>query len=397
MALLAGAAKVNITPPLGGPMAGYAARDHGSEELDDPLHAAALVLETEGTALALVTTDLIGVSAELTAAVRQGVEEATGIPGSHVMLCASHTHFGPEVRQGPRADGTLPAERDLAYVTVLRHQLIGAVRLAHAARRPACVGAGRGWIDGISYNRRTLLPDGTCEMNLRLPTRSANLTFGPNDPAVNVLRVTEDAGAPLAALVNFACHPVSSTDRMYALSADYPGFTQRLVEAEEGGICLFALGCAGDLVPIQRQGRSKRQLGLSLGGEVLKTLQWLPVSDTAPLAARQHWVELPYKEEKRPEDRPALRVELQVLRVGDTLLLGLPGEILIELGMAIRERVGQAAPPLFLISLANESIGYVCHRRAYEEGGYEPTSSRFAPGSGELLVDAAVELLELRH
>src|SRR5262245_26856354 len=118
MALLAGAAKVNITPPLGGPMAGYAARDHGSEELDDPLHAAALVLETEGTALALVTTDLIGVSAELTAAVRQGVEEATGIPGSHVMLCASHTHFGPEVRQGPRADGTLPAERELAYVTV---------------------------------------------------------------------------------------------------------------------------------------------------------------------------------------------------------------------------------------------------------------------------------------
>src|SRR5262249_4858259 len=116
-------------------------------------------------------------------------------------------------------------------------------------------------------------------------------------------------------------------------------------------------------------------------------------SDTSPLAARQHWVELPYKEEKRPEDRAALRVELQALRIGDTLLVGLPGEILIELGMAIRERAGQAASPLFLISLANESIGYVCHRRAYEEGGYEPTSSHFAPGSGELLIDAALELV----
>jgi len=61
--------------------------------------------------------------------------------------------------------------------------------------------------------------------------------------------------------------------------------------------------------------------------------------------------------------------------------------------MAIRERVGSPVARLFLISLANESIGYVCHRRAYEEGGYEPTSSRFAPGSGELLVDAAVELI----
>jgi Neutral/alkaline non-lysosomal ceramidase, N-terminal len=394
MALLAGAAKVNITPPLGGPMAGYAARDRGSEAIDDPLHAAALVLEADGSAVALITTDLIGVSAELTAAVRRGVAEATGIPAGHVMLCASHTHFGPEVRARSRGDGTPPDERDTAYVTVLQHQLVGAVRLAHAARRPARIGAGRGWIDGISYNRRTLLPDGSCEMNLRLPTRSDNVTFGPSDPVVNILRVTEEAGPPLAALVNFACHPVSSTDRMYAISADYPGYTQRLVEAEEGGLCLFALGCAGDLVPIQRQGRSKRQLGLSLGGEVLKTLQWLPVAAAAPLAARQQWVEMPYKEEKRVEDRSALRVELQALRLGDTLLVGLPGEILIELGMAIRERAGRAAPHLFLISLANESIGYVCHRRSYEEGGYEPTSSRFAPGAGELLVDGAVALIE---
>jgi hypothetical protein len=158
-------------------------------------------------------------------------------------------------------------------------------------------------------------------------------------------------------------------------------------------VCLFALGCAGDLVPIQRQGDSKRRLGVSLGGEVLKRLPWLATAQAAPLAARQHWVELEYKAEKRVEDRATLRVELQALRIGDTLLVGLPGEILIELGLAIRQRAGLAPPHLFLISLANESIGYVCHRRAYEEGGYEPTSSRFTPGSGEALVDAALELI----
>jgi hypothetical protein len=179
---------------------------------------------------------------------------------------------------------------------------------------------------------------------------------------------------------------------MYAISADYPGYAKRLVETEEGGIGLFALGCAGDLVPIRRQGDSKRRLGLSLGAEVLKTLQWLPTVETAPLAARQLAVELPYKEEKRVEGQPALRTELQALRVGEALLVGLPGEILVELGLAIRDRA-RSGNPLFLISLANESIGYVCHRRAYEEGGYENTSSRFTSGSGEALVEAALELI----
>jgi hypothetical protein len=393
MTLQAGAAKLTITPPLGGPMAGYAARKHGSETLDDPLHAAALVLGDGDTSVALVTTDLIGISAELTAAVRRGVEESLGVPGSHVLLCGSHTHFGPEIRVRSQDDGTPPDPRSVAYVTVLEQQLVGAVRLAHAARRPARVGAGWGWIDGISYNRRTLLPDGTCEMNLRLPARSPDLTFGPNDPQVNILKAVDEQEAPIATVVNFACHPVSSTDRMYALSADYPGVTQRVVETEEGGVCLFALGCAGDLVPIQRQGRSKRQLGLSLGGEVLKRLPWLSVSDEVTLAARQAWVELPYKEEKRAEGRDTLRVEIQALRVGDALFLGLPGEILVELGLDLRERAAQPPGRLFVISLANESIGYVCHRRAYEEGGYETTSSRFAPGSGELLVDTALELI----
>jgi hypothetical protein len=229
-------------------------------------------------------------------------------------------------------------------------------------------------------------------MNYELPTRSQNVTFGPDDPRVGVLRVVDEDGAPIASLVNFACHPTSSTDRMYAISADYPGVMKRLVEAEEGGICLFALGCAGNLVPIQRKGLSKRRLGLSLGGEVLKRLQWLPVAGDLPLAARQHSVELTYKEEKRVDGRHTLRVELQALRIGETVLLGLPGEILVELGLALRERARMQAP-LFLISMANESIGYICHRRAFEEGGYEPTSSRFVPGSGEMLVDAAMEVI----
>jgi neutral ceramidase len=88
--------------------------------------------------------------------------------------------------------------------------------------------------------------------------------------------------------------------------------------------------------------------------------------------------------------------EVQALASGDELaVVGLPGEVFAELGLALRER--SPFRQTLVLGLANEAIGYVPTRPAYEEGGYEPTSSRLQPGGGERLVDAAVGLLrELR-
>ncbi|MEI6501468.1 MAG: hypothetical protein WCP21_10655, partial [Armatimonadota bacterium] len=52
--LLAGTATVDLTPPVGTPLAGFAARDHGSEGIHDPLHAKALVLDDGSTRLCLL-------------------------------------------------------------------------------------------------------------------------------------------------------------------------------------------------------------------------------------------------------------------------------------------------------------------------------------------------------
>ncbi len=98
--LKAGASKVNITPFLGGPMAGYSARDRGSESIHDELHAKALVLDDGKTGVALITTDLIGIHRELAAHVRRLVEEGVGIGPDRVWMTGSHTHFGPAVSQG---------------------------------------------------------------------------------------------------------------------------------------------------------------------------------------------------------------------------------------------------------------------------------------------------------
>ena len=72
-------------------------------------------------------------------------------------------------------------------------------------------------------------------------------------------------------------------------------------------------------------------------------------------------------------------------------LLFLPGEIFVEIGLAIK----QASPfeNTIVTELANGSIGYVPDRKAYAEGNYEPVSARCAPGSGELLVETSLRLL----
>jgi hypothetical protein len=84
--------------------------------------------------------------------------------------------------------------------------------------------------------------------------------------------------------------------------------------------------------------------------------------------------------------------EVQALAIGDDLaLVGLPGEIFARLGLELRER--SPFRHTLVLGLANEAIGYVPTRAAYDEGGYEPTASRLQPGGGEALVAAALDLL----
>ena len=437
--LRAGASRVNITPFLGGPMAGYGARDRGSESIHDELYAKALVLDDGKTGVALITTDLIGIDRDFAEDVRTLIEERVGLPPDRVWLCGSHTHFGPSVSTSRTNDGNVdPFDR--AYGDVLAAKLATAVQLAHSRLRPARLGAGATRAEGISYNRRLIRDDGKVEMSLTLPLPYEGLKFGPVDPEVGLLKIEgEDDGDTIASLVNFACHPVSSTDRMYEFTADYPGYAMDLIESAEGGICLFALGCAGNIVPIQRQGRSKRQVGLSLGGCALNALQWIRTTGQVRIRAARKSIELPLRKfpptarmerqiadaeaalnsamkRKAPsreitECREALGLarslprwserfggrktrstEIQVFWIGDVPIIGLPGEVFVELGLRIKKALD--AFPVLVVSLSNDSAGYIPVRQAYRQGGYESNVSAFAPGCGEHLVKEALDLAE---
>jgi hypothetical protein len=92
-----------------------------------------------------------------------------------------------------------------------------------------------------------------------------------------------------------------------------------------------------------------------------------------------------------PKD--ALSLEVQVFRLSDdAAVVGLPGEVFVELGLAIKDR--SPFKHTLVIELCNDAPGYIPTRKAFAEGSYETVNSRIQPGGGELLVEEAVKLLQ---
>ncbi len=419
-------AKVNVTPPLGITLIG--SKGQPSDAVMDDLYAKAMVLSDGRNTIAIVSADLLYTPLEeVTNPVRAAVSEKTGIPRSNIMVCATHTHSGPEVfTRSKLAPETRVPVSPIArsYHEVLIGKMADSAVIAYQNMQEVRIGASMGALPEVVFNRRPTADDGQVKMAFTLPpeiaatrtieacedgvTRAtftfaaeeAPLRFGPIDPRVLALRMDDANGRVLGALVGFGCHPVCIYPHLSTtVSADYPAFATRVVEQVEGGTTLFALGLAGNAVPLQRGPGPCAQIGKALGAEVLKRLQLTATSGEVELKALIREISLPVKEPASAEGQAddgttdPMTTEIQALRLGDVYLLGLPGEVLVEVGLAIRR--GTDIENLFIVTLANDAIGYVCDRQAYEQGGYEPGSAtRLAPGAAEMMVERALALLD---
>ena len=166
---------------------------------------------------------------------------------------------------------------------------------------------------------------------------------------------------------------------------------------------MFTLGLAGDAVPFDRGVLPRRQIGRAVGGEALRRLQFVTTTDDITLSGLKKEIVFPAKKSalENPDDsnkdpNPIIS-EIQILRLGDIYILGLPGEVLVEVGLEIKKRA--VLENLFIVTLSNDAIGYVCHSDAYDEGGYEPGSgTNLAKGAGEIMIKEALDLINrIKH
>ena len=419
--LKAGVATVNITPPVGCYLQGYT-RGKPSIGIHDELFAKAIVFDDGKTKAAIITSDLIGLESASVSAIREQIEQTTGVPGKNVMVATSHTHAGPAVMDlgGDPKDGV--------YVCELEKKLAGSVRMAAAELQPVTLGVGIGEMD-FNINRRLTTAPGTTPM---LPNPD-----GVVDRRVKVVRVDTAAETPLAVLMHYVCHSTVFGGANLYISGDYPGRTQQFVEYayESGTTALFLQGCCGNIRPnlVTEEGNFRAgspselaRIGRRLGAEVVKVceaIQSKPVSQIS-VSSKQFGIlydKLPTSEElqqliaagdqqsdwakamlERLETgklKPEVEIEIQVLKLDGIWFVTLPGEPFLEIGLQIEEKLNGN---VFAVGYANGNVGYLCTEASYAEGGYEPVGSykgyfqpaQFRPETEHLLVETALELAQ---
>ncbi len=226
-----GAADADITPRAGMPMWGYGARHAAlSQGILDPLMAKAIVIAAGEDKVALVGIDIgRGPTEEMMRIIRQEIAEKAGI--RHVMITGSHTHHGPviELTDEPGL-GKGKFDDAVAYSRELPHRLIAVILDADKDKKPARIGVAT---ESVTLNRN------------RHTKRTPKVT----DPMLAVIRFDDQAGKPIAILVNFAAHPVMTEEKLLKFSADYPGFLKNKVESELSTKCVFMQGASGDMSP----------------------------------------------------------------------------------------------------------------------------------------------------
>jgi len=420
-------------------MAGYYF-ERKSEGVHDDLFAKAIVIEQSGVRAAIVSLDLISTSRGMVEDARAEIERITKIPGRHVMIGATHAHTGPILTGRGSRDAEFGGKNPLTqtYNAELPRKIAEAVKQAESHLTDAKILEARGSETGIAFNRRFHMKDGTVGWNPGKLNPKIHKPAGPIDPDVDLIYIesaTKDR-APLATYVNHAVHLDNVGGA--AFSADMPATVARLLGQVKGPgmVTCYTSGCCGDINHInvnwaEPQGgfANAERMGIILTGAILKAWPDLKPVAPGPLAVKSVTVPLPLAK-IAPDDIPWARevverhraqgknppsfleavkayqvldvearhgapieVEVQVIALGtDIAWISLPGEIFVELGLAIK----QDSPFRLttIIELANGAIGYIPTRRAYTQGNYEVVSARCAEGSGEMLVDAAVKMLK---
>jgi Neutral/alkaline non-lysosomal ceramidase, N-terminal len=408
---LAGAASAPFPVAIGTPMAGYMARTGPSTGVLDELTIGAMVLRWADTQLAIVAADIAAVDEALV----DEVAIATGLKRSELVLCASHTHSGPAgviSRMHPAdADRGSPELRGFFVATCVKVIIEAIDRM-----QPVDLLFGKAETRELAANR--------------------NDPEGPFDSRLSVLALSRPAGETDAVLAHFACHPTIFSAENRLISADFPGTLRRalpsiLGHAADPPIVLFINGAAGDVsTRFTRQAQDYAEVERVGAGLAAATVA--AFANARPLAGPIRYdrqtVFLPPRSLVDPEiispspaeielarsdaelrlaetraqgatmlaklvetgaDAIRKEIDLAAWALGDLALVAVPGELFASLG----SRIAAASPsPTLVLGYANGYVGYLVDDAAFASETYEALASPFAPGAGELVVEAGRSL-----
>jgi neutral ceramidase len=404
----------------------------------DPLHVKAVVMQQGNETIALVECDMIEVDREWSEPARQIAATNTGIPYNNICISATHTHM-----YSPHKN--------------LQTAVIEAISKAKANLRPVTLKSAIGQQFNVSFNRRYFMKDGSVVFNPMFLNPDIVRPAGPVDTEIGIVLFYDPlTNKPVSSLTNFPLHLdiVKEYGAVYqqtgagsrnAVSADFPYWIETAFRKDFGKDfhSIFLTGCCGNINhwdfskpgPQSGWNTKSKQVGDSLYQSIKRALP-AAAEEVPLLAARSRVINIPLqsftaedllwangmkgtqlsKKSEEPGERQQflnnvkqrrilwlqaqkqkgiteLGIDVQVFRLSnETAIVTLPGEMFVEFALTIKNF--SPFKNTIVVEMSNNGVAYVPHKKAFTQGGYEVENSRLAAGGGEMLAEAALQMLK---
>lgn len=436
MRLKAGAATTDISPNYPAPLYGYPHVGRVSTGIHDPILCSALYLDNGSQALVLMALDVLFLDPTTARSLRGAVARRLALPEERVFISCTHTHSAPVTNHllAWHDDAEVPSP-DPDYLEWISERAVAAATQAVLNAEPAELAWGVADARGVGGNR--LDPS------------------GPIDPEAGILAVRAWGGGPMLAIATvYGMHPTVLHEDSTLVSSDFPHYTRQELRERFGSsltVVYHNSACGNQSPRFFVRGSTfaeAERLGRILGCAVVASVEKLTDKDfrnDVPLRGLLRTVELPrrplpatdeaahqleryraeYRSLKAAQGKSALvrtaecavfgaegtvtlarleaageiakrlaaarPIEVQALRIGDACLVGLPGELFTEYALRLKQ---QAPSRVFVVTLVNGELqGYIVTPEAAAQGGYEAMTTVFSPAAGNILVEAALELV----
>lgn len=248
--MFAGAASVDITPPLPVDVLGYVRRAVAPRRAWAPLLATACVLRDGEVTVAIIGADLVELTTESAERIRARVSSAIGCRPGDILLNSSHSHAAPwpgaTIKLGGEFDGW--TETELRYWDSLPDRFASAAVQALDRLVEARVSGGVGHAPGLAVNRRERTADGRTILGW-----NPHGFVDDSVPAIRIDALTHDpAPTPIATIVGFGCHPVVVGPEVPHVGPDFVGpLRDALERLRPGSVTVFLQGAAGNVLPLE--------------------------------------------------------------------------------------------------------------------------------------------------
>jgi len=454
--LKVGLGEVNITPPVGISIPGYF-EDRKSTGIHDELYAKAIILDDGKTKVVIISCDIIGIEQEAILKIKELINKELGIPKENIVIHSTHNHTGPATVSAfgvSKDKDYLKILPKLLLGSVIEaNNNLEEAKIGFGSGMEKDISFNRRYLmkdetvrTNPGYgNKNIVKPAGPIDPEVGV-IKIENKIGKLRGILINFACHLDTVGSDLIS----AEHPGASFNNL--ISADYPGVISKLIKKIRGEdiTVIFATGTCGNINHCDFIGgklkrgyfKHTKWMGIILAGEVIKTLEKIETQSQPILKIATKKLNIPVRipspqdlkfaqrlikvgiegltEEEKIElrNRPNLfgnelfwakeliylsekkkkteEVEVQAIRVGNSALVCLPGEVFVEFGLKIKKN--SRFEPTLVIELCNSGLGYIPTREAFiQNTGYEERlsrSSNLVPEAGDLITKTAINLLK---